>query len=65
VLGEGTYPVSQEAHIRFGTPMDVAGVLAQRELTVKTGVGPITQLLSDRIQSMLEDLPGKQNVPAA
>lgn len=55
VLGEGSYPVPQDAALRFGEPIDVATFLAERDLTIKTAVRPVTEHLSNRIQSMLDD----------
>ncbi len=56
VLGEAFYASPRDVHIRFGAPIDVKAFLKDRSLNAKTGVGPLTALLSAKIQSMLEDL---------
>ncbi|MDA1044507.1 MAG: lysophospholipid acyltransferase family protein [Verrucomicrobia bacterium] len=56
VLGEGEYPVLREAHVRFDEPLEVNAFLADRGLEMKTGVGPLTQHVAERIQSMLESV---------
>ena len=56
VLGEAFYASPRDVHIRFGAPIDVKVFLKDRSLNTKTGVGPLTALLSEEIESMLRDL---------
>ena len=56
VLGEAVYAAPRDVHVRFGEPIDTAAFLCDHSLDSKTGVGPLTALLSAKIQSMLEDL---------
>ena len=56
VLGEGMYPTPRSVTVRFGEPVGVRSFLEQRGLTVKKAVAPLTELLADDIQSMLEEL---------
>ncbi len=56
VLGEAVYAAPRDVHVRFGEPIDTAVFLCDHSLGAKTGVGPLTALLSAKIQSMLEDL---------
>ncbi len=56
VLGEASYASPRDVHIRFGAPIDVKVFLKDRSLNAKTGVGPLTALLSEEIESMLRDL---------
>lgn len=54
VLGTGTYPGRRTAEVVFGEPVDVAQFLAAGRLNSKTGVGPLTELLRERIRKLLQ-----------
>lgn len=56
VLGKGLYPTPRSVTVRFGEPIAVRSFLEQGGFTVKTAVAPLTELLADGIQSMLEEL---------
>jgi len=56
VIGTALYAAPRKAHVRFDTPIDVKGFLEEGGFTVKTGVGPLTELLAERIQTMLEEM---------
>ena len=58
VLGQATYPAPREVRVRFGEPIQVKQFLEERSLNVKTGVRPMTELLADTIQSLIESMPG-------
>jgi hypothetical protein len=52
VLEHEHYPAPRRAEVIFGEPVDVLHVLQERKLTAKTGVGPMTELLRERIQAL-------------
>lgn len=56
VLGEAVYATPRDVQVRFGEPIEVKAFLKNRSLNTKTGVGPLTEILSGNIKSMLEDL---------
>ncbi len=56
VLEEANYPTPWDVHVRFSDPIEVKGFLKEHSLDAKTGVGPLTALLSEKIQSMLDEL---------
>ena len=64
VLGEGSYPTPRTVTVRFGKPVGVRSFLEQRGLTVKKAVAPLTELLADGIQSMLEELTSEDSEPS-
>ncbi len=64
VLGEGLYPTPRSVTVRFGEPVRVGGFLEQHGLTVKSAVAPLTELLADGIQSMLEELASEDPGPS-
>ena len=53
VLGEAVYDTPRDVVVRFGEPIDVKAFLKDRSLNAKTGVGPLTAVLSEEIKSML------------
>ena len=62
VLGEGMYPTPRSVTVRFGDPIGVRGFLEQSGLSVKRAVAPLTELLADSIQSMLEELTSEDRL---
>jgi 1-acyl-sn-glycerol-3-phosphate acyltransferase len=54
VLGEPRYPAPRSATVRFGEPIDVLAFLERGGYDAKTGDGPLTDVLAERIQSMLD-----------
>lgn len=56
VLLQGSYPVPQDVHIRFGEPIDVASFMEEGGLDVKSAVAPITERVGRDIQAMLREL---------
>ena len=54
VLGEADYAAPRNVHVRFGDPIDAKVFLEERSLDTKTGVAPLTAVLSEQIQDMLE-----------
>ena len=56
VLGEGEYPAPRSVTVQFGAPVGVRSFLEQHGLTIKTAISPLTELLADGIQSMLEEM---------
>ncbi|MHC4991285.1 MAG: lysophospholipid acyltransferase family protein [Planctomycetota bacterium] len=54
LLGETRYPAPRTAEVRFDEPIDVQRFLGERSLRPKTAVGPLTELLSERINAMLQ-----------
>ncbi len=64
VLGEGLYPTPRSVTVRFGEPVKIGGFLEERGLTVKSAVAPLTELLADGIQSMLEGLTSEDPGPS-
>lgn len=54
VLGDGTYPAPRKAFVEFGEPIEINAFLAERDLDTKSGVLPLTHLIAERIQKMLE-----------
>ena len=62
VLGEGLYPTPRSVTVRFGEPLGVRSFLEQGGLTVKTAVAPLTEILADDIQSMLEELTSEDRL---
>jgi 1-acyl-sn-glycerol-3-phosphate acyltransferase len=57
VLDRGTYPAPRRAEICFGAPIDVAEFLNANFLNAKSGVRPITELLREKIDSLLKGEP--------
>lgn len=53
VLGESAHHSDRSGTVRFGEPVEVGEFLAARELTCKTGVAPLTALLSEEIQKLI------------
>ncbi len=62
VLGEGLYPTPRSLTVRFGEPLGVGRFLEKSGLNVKTAIAPLTELLADRIQSMLEELTSEDRL---
>jgi hypothetical protein len=62
VLGEGSYPTPRSVTVRFGEPISVRGFLDRLGLTVKKAVAPLTEILADDIQSMLEELTSEDRL---
>ena len=56
VLGAAVYAAPRDVVVRFGEPIDVKAFLDDGSLNARTGVGPLTALMSDELKSMLEDL---------
>lgn len=56
VLGHADYGSGRQAWVRFGKPINVRKFLVDHSVDVKSGIGPMTQLLERRIQSMLEEM---------
>ncbi len=56
VLGEAVYDTPRDVAVRFGEPIDVKTFLKDRSLNAKTGVSPLTAVLSEEIETMLNDL---------
>ena len=56
VLGKADYPVPRDVHVKFGAPVEVKAYLKEQSLNTRNAVGPLTTLLSERIQSMLQEL---------
>ena len=57
VLGDGTYPAPRKAFVHFGEPVETHTFLAEHDLDAKSGVLPLTHLIAERIQAMLETAP--------
>lgn len=57
VLEDGTYPASMDVSVQFGTPVDVAAFLEERQLDTKTGAKAATEYLGSAIQTMLQQAP--------
>ena len=62
MLGEGSYPTPRSVTVRFGEPISVRGFLDRLGLTVKKAVAPLTEILADDIQSMLEELTSEDRL---
>jgi len=54
LLEEGQYAGPREVDVIFDEPVDVAAFLESRSLGAKTGVRPLTELLGQRIQRLLD-----------
>lgn len=54
ITGKGKYLGKRRAEVRFGEPVDTKAFLNERGLNTKTGVGPLTELIRDRIQGLME-----------
>ncbi len=54
VLDEAKYPAPRDVHVHFDEPIDVKAFLSEHSLNAKSGVGPLTALLSNSIQATLE-----------
>ena len=54
ITGKGKYPGKRRAEVRFGEPVDTKAFLNERELNSKAGVGPLTELIRDRILGLME-----------
>ncbi len=57
-------PPPRSVMVRFGEPVEVRSFLERRGLTVKKAVAPLTELLADRIQAMLEELASEDPGPS-
>jgi 1-acyl-sn-glycerol-3-phosphate acyltransferase len=53
VLGKARYLGKRKVVIRFDDPIDLAEFLEKNQLNPKTGVGPLTSLIRERIQALL------------
>jgi len=53
VTGKGSYLGKRKAEVRFGGPVDTKAFLEERNLNSKTGVGPLTELIRERIQKLM------------
>jgi hypothetical protein len=53
LLGDCGYPTPRTARVTAGEPIDVSGMLRAGSLAVKTGAGPLTHLLEERLVAML------------
>ena len=62
VLGEGLYPTPRSVTVRFSEPVSVRSFLEEGGLTVKKAVAPLTELLADTIQAMLQDLTNEDRL---
>ena len=56
VLGKADYPAQRDVHVKFGAPIELKAYLEEQSLNTRNAVGPLTTLLSERIQSMLQEL---------
>ena len=56
VLGKADYPAHRDVHVKFGAPIEVKTYLKEHSFNTRNAVGPLTTLLSERIQSMLQEL---------
>ena len=54
VLGEGTYPAARYATVRFGEAICIGEYLEEHGFDRKTAVGPMTEEIGRRIQTMLD-----------
>lgn len=54
VLGKARYLGKRKAEIRFDRPIDLAEFLETNQLNGKTGVEPLTNLIQERIQTLLD-----------
>ena len=53
VMGKAGYPSPRDVHVRFGEPVNVRTFLIKRSCDSKTGVGPLTAFLSEKINAMM------------
>lgn len=60
VLEIGEYPATREAVVKFDKPLAVDAYLESHHLDAKTAVGPLTQYVAARIQTMLEEQSGRR-----
>ena len=56
LLGEADYPAPRDVHVKFGEPIEVKAFLKGHSLNTRNAVGPLTTLLSEKIQNMLQDM---------
>jgi hypothetical protein len=54
VLGQENYPVPRDVHVEFGEPIEVKSYINEHSYDVKSGVGPLTALMSKVIRSALK-----------
>ncbi len=62
VLDIGEYPASREAMVRFDEPLSIDTYLERHKLDTKTAVGPLTQYVAARIQTMLAEPSGRTDL---
>lgn len=60
VLELERYPAPRQATITFGEPIDAGRFLTDHGLNSKSGVGPMTQLLHQRLRELLGKFAGPQ-----
>jgi len=53
VLGKGCYHGKRRAEVHFDTPIDIKQFLQENRLDAKTGIVPLTRLIQQRIQGLL------------
>jgi hypothetical protein len=56
LLGQGCYVGPRQAEVHFDEPLDVQQFLQKKSLDVRSGVKPLTQFLSQRVQVLLNTL---------
>jgi len=56
LLGQGRYVGPRQADVRFDEPLDVHQFLQEQSLDSRSGVKPLTQFLSQRVQTLLDTL---------
>ena len=53
VLEEAVYASPRDVDVKFGEPIEIGTFLRENQLSFRTAVGPLTALVSERIQTML------------
>jgi 1-acyl-sn-glycerol-3-phosphate acyltransferase len=53
VFGKARYLGRRRAEVRFGEAIDIAQLLEEQDLTFKTGIGPLTKVIEERIMALL------------
>ena len=56
VIGRADYPTPRDVHVKFGEPIALKAYLKEHSLNTREAAAPLTTLLSERIQSMLQEL---------
>ena len=56
VLGEAVYPSPRDVDVRFSEPIEVNTFLEKNSLNTRNAVGPLTALISERIQNLLQEM---------